>query len=164
MLWHRFAERCFLPPLRPEFYTQRLEDARGLPPAGKTIMLQSPQSETTLNPQGPSIDSARSRMQRIFGAQHRLHARGHSIRALEINSPIVNLPAHEYIAVAITTEGEVLVVWTVSGLLVVDLHHETRLQLRFRHETVHRPESPKLVTSMCEYNGSVGILIAGNLM
>ncbi|KAF8316286.1 hypothetical protein DL93DRAFT_2078003 [Clavulina sp. PMI_390] len=162
-LWRRLALADSLPPLRPESYTRPLEHTEPLQ-ASKTVTLQVPYSYPASIPLDSLVNSPRYRIQRILDVQHRLHASENTICAREINLPVISCPEHEFIDMAMTAEGEVLVVWEKSGLRVVDLRYVMTLTLQFAHPTTSRRRQGSVAAAMCEYKGSVGVLIAGEFV
>ncbi|KAF8316289.1 hypothetical protein DL93DRAFT_2078006 [Clavulina sp. PMI_390] len=49
---------------------------------------------------------------------------------------------------AMTAGGEVLVVWTVPGLLVIDFRHTTTLALHFAHPTINPPSETRIAVAL----------------
>ncbi|KAF8316293.1 hypothetical protein DL93DRAFT_2078009 [Clavulina sp. PMI_390] len=64
---------------------------------------------------------------------------------------------------SMTAGGEALVIWTLSGLFILDLEYGTEFALHFAHdtETIERAQIPRMAAAMYRYKGSVGVLIAG---
>ncbi|KAF8284621.1 hypothetical protein DL93DRAFT_2161737 [Clavulina sp. PMI_390] len=159
-LWHRLAERGVLPPIQPPIYERPLH---GEPCSQKTVFTPLPNWRFGLDSDDSRVHSTRCRIQRILEAQRRLHAPNHKVSALQIAQPLVDFPPNNFVAMAMTAGGEVLVVWMVSGLFVFDLEYGTRFSIHFAHETqtIDRAQIPRMATAIYRYNGSVGVLIAG---
>ncbi|KAF8316274.1 hypothetical protein DL93DRAFT_765029 [Clavulina sp. PMI_390] len=125
---------------------------------------QGPQITSSFGTSTRNPSSARSRLQRIYNVKHRIYANDETICARGISTPVPKCNFNDYIAMALTSGGEALVIWMLSELLVIDMCHGHQLILRISREGDERPTNTKLAVMMCEYRGSLGVLIIGTFI
>ncbi|KAF8320877.1 hypothetical protein DL93DRAFT_1747519 [Clavulina sp. PMI_390] len=163
-LWHHLNQRGDLPP--PPIAYRRLPDIAAQPFTRRTTLgpdITSSSGSRMRHCSSSSTKTFRSRLQRIYSVERRIRTNEETIRAREVAVLVQDVDSDDWVLMAMTAGGEVVVLWMLSGLLVFDLVHGTSLTVHLDREDSECPENFKFAVTMCEYGGEVGVLVVGAL-